>query len=39
VSAGEPDAEGVFVTTLSPSVEHLLVQLWQRAQNSASVGR
>ena len=35
----DQDAEGVFVATLSPSVEHLLVQLWQMAQNSASVGR
>jgi len=35
----DQDTEGVFVATLSPSVEHLLVQLWQMAQNSASVGR
>lgn len=39
VSSGEPEAEGVFVATLSPSVEHLLVRLWQMAQTGASVGR
>lgn len=39
VSSQEQEAEGVFVATLSPSVEHLLAQLWQMAQSSASVGR
>ncbi len=39
VSSQEQETEGVFVATLSPSVEHLLAQLWQMAQSSASVGR
>lgn len=39
VSSGQQEAEGVFVATLSPSVEHLLAQLWQMAQNSAAIER
>ncbi|MBW4464806.1 MAG: hypothetical protein KME07_05115 [Pegethrix bostrychoides GSE-TBD4-15B] len=39
VSSGQQEAEGVFVATLSPSVEHLLAQLWQMAQSGAVIER
>jgi len=39
VSSSDQDTEGVFVTTLSPGIEHLLVQLWQMAQTNSSVRR